>query len=252
MNEKRRKTASGVPLLFLIPSSLEYRNILKGFFRVQGKRMEAASLRSPYSLISADSKVAFLLCGIGKKKARKNLTRFLNDNTTGILVSTGCCGAVHPSLSGKTVLLPDSVFNDHREPSALCQKLFGSIVSAVRCPALLSLSRPADRDAKKALREKHPDVWAVDMESFWIAKAASRLELPCAVLRVTADRADQNIPAWGLSAGGRFRSFFSGILYKKRAASSCRLLGRALGLWYESVRERGPEDLLRGDDPSHP
>jgi len=217
-------------IVFLIPTELEFRPIVRAFCKAYG----GGGFSREASVIDVAGRFLFVRCGIGKRSVKRSIRSFATKLCADLIVSAGCAGAVHPGLLRGTILLPETVVNDHEQKITLALEAFADMPAAVRCSAFLSLQKPADREAKRAFRKRHPDVWALDMESFWIAREAAAIQTPCALLRVTADTAEERIPGWVLCADGfyhRFTNLFFGLLYRIRAKKACRTLGKTLGCW---------------------
>jgi len=215
--------------LFLIPTDLEFRSILSAFEEEYGPLiLEGGVIKDP------QKRFAFRRCGIGKKSIQRLVRSLSEDELPEVFISTGCAGSVLRQLSRTVMLLPERVVNNHLIEVDLEQERLFEIPDVIAGGTLLSLRKPADRKEKQKIRENDSTIWAVDMESYWIAQEAQAVGAAACVLRVTADSADDRIPDWGLrkqTSFSRAIGFFPGFLYKYRAKKACYRLGRVLGIW---------------------
>ena len=141
-----------------------------------------------------------VMCGSGHRDILSDLPHCR------ALVSLGIAGAVHPRMGVGDILLATSVrgmgvmsvntTQDWRwRMAAACRrKSFRIWEGPIFSSSVVRGVTPADR----ALISQVCSAWAVDDESYAVARAAIKMGLPFAVVRAISDTAEQTIPSAAL------------------------------------------------------
>ena len=147
--------------------------------------------------------IGFGVCGVGKKKASKNLSRLLKTVHPELILLMGYSGAIIPSLNvgdlviiEKTIhesLAPDEYLSMNDRLISRCQTVFehqGVLFSSV---SAVSSDTFIDSTAEKKRLHSVFGAGCVDMESHAIARIASHHNIPILIIRVISDLADETI-----------------------------------------------------------
>lgn len=113
------------------------------------------------------------------------------------IISFGFAAGLDPVMKAGTILLPHSVFVDHRDYKIdpVLRLRLGSEKSNVKVGSLLHSNKIiTSAQEKKALFDKTGCV-AVDMESGLVAQFCQKYHISFAVLRVICDPATRDLPA---------------------------------------------------------
>lgn len=136
------------------------------------------------TLPPARTQVSVVITGIGPDAARQSVSNALDRLQPGLVLSCGFAGGLNPSLpSGEIVYQTDTA-------PALSDtlRLLGTAATFTSVP------HPVQSvEAKRQLRAS-TGADAVDMESATILSLARQAGLPCAIIRVISDAADQPLP----------------------------------------------------------
>lgn len=133
----------------------------------------------------AGLRVQVALSGVGPRHARRAVQELVKLGQPEVLVSLGYSGALKEHLRPG-----DAVFA--REIETTEGKVYAGATEGER---LLSVSKLApSKESKRLLAQRHPEAWAVDMESAVLAEAAETAGLPWRALRVIIDPLDSNLP----------------------------------------------------------
>ena len=164
---------------------------------VTGMQSEAKLLRSRCEVVVAgsdNSTLATKIEAVIERGARA-------------ILSFGLCGALSPEFAVGAVIVGNEVVSqDERwRPDEAWSNALGSV-----CEGTIGVVGGSDsvlftQDSKAAMHRQTGAI-AVDMESHIVARVASALALPFAVLRAVSDAADHTLPpaaAFGLNKEGR-------------------------------------------------
>ncbi len=136
--------------------------------------------------------------GEGEQRARAAATSLLEFSPVSLLLVLGTAGGLQPGLRPGVVVVADSVLQDKTalpppdpalvERAVRAGAVRGTVVSAPRmlCSAAAKADAWAERGAGR------PTV--VDLESATFALEAGRRGVPCLVVRVVADPAEEDLP----------------------------------------------------------
>jgi adenosylhomocysteine nucleosidase len=146
--------------------------------------------------------------GPGPERAGAAAARLARDGA-GLLISFGICGGLDPELRPGDLLLADTVLagDGARHPASterrrLLEARLSGLSLRIATGPLLGQDRPLAGAADKAARFAATSARAVDMESFWVARAAQAAGLPFLVVRAIADPAERSLPRAALKAIG--------------------------------------------------
>ncbi len=151
-------------------------------------------------------RVAVLAAGVGRDAARLGVQMLVEGHRPGALLAAGLCGGLDPGLPHGRVLLADEVVLAEGRPfvpdplTGILEPPDRPEESAEAGEPPISRGRVVTSDSVVATPQAKRDLRAecgaaaVDMESWWIAEAATEAEVPWASLRVVSDTAAERIP----------------------------------------------------------
>jgi len=146
-----------------------------------------------------------LVSGIGAVRAHRAAEELIKAGVTS-LISWGTAGALVPSLSAGSLVIPQEVLlpghkafvADTAWHERLCARLSGHV--NLHTQGLIQSDRVLrNRYAREAFCEKYGGI-AVDMESAAVAETAFSAGIPFMVIRAVSDSMDMDIPAGALTA----------------------------------------------------
>ncbi|MBI3880256.1 MAG: hypothetical protein HY301_09355 [Verrucomicrobia bacterium] len=144
-------------------------------------REEAAPFRELAPLLGD---VHVLITGMGRTNATRALRGALGARRAALVVSAGFAGGLDPQLARGTVI-------GETDDAALQPHLAGARVRLVRFTCADRIAITAGE--KRALRSA-TGAEAVEMESEAIRRVCAEEKIPCAVLRIISDAADDDLP----------------------------------------------------------
>jgi adenosylhomocysteine nucleosidase len=155
------------------------------------------------------ARLPLLICGIGKVSAAIAVTEALAthpDTSRLMVLNVGTAGALRPATAG---LFVPSVVHQHDISSAALSSMGYPVVDRYDLPGGDG-SEVATGDTFVA-DPVHRDVLAaraglVDMEGFAIAQACSRFDVPCRLIKVVSDEADETAMDWPARVDAAARS----------------------------------------------
>jgi adenosylhomocysteine nucleosidase len=135
-------------------------------------------------LVTGREDVSLLITGIGQKNAGKTAGDFLQMNSPSQVFTCGFAGGLDPNLQiGDIVFLTADLLLDK------------SLVQAGAKPAnFYCAPHVATTAAEKAELRRTTGMSAVEMESAAIIKVCSERGIPCAIVRVISDAAQDDLP----------------------------------------------------------
>jgi nucleoside phosphorylase len=135
--------------------------------------------------------------GLGRKAAETAAEKLLDRYPVRMVISTGFAGALTSEMEAGQLFASDTVHAPDNSPlrtdEALLERALAIGRGDLRIAALVSVpSLVGDKSSREALHAAHGAL-AVDMESYWIARAAMRRRIPCLVVRAVSDTVEQKI-----------------------------------------------------------
>ncbi|GAA3532160.1 nucleosidase [Aeromicrobium flavum] len=137
-----------------------------------------------------------VLTGIGKTEAAVATTEAIAALRPDLVINVGTAGALRPGLTG--LFLPSVVLNHDYSADAI-RALGHEAVDEIDLPGGdgtvlatgdLFVTDPAVRDAIAARAH------LVDMEGFAVARACQRADVPCRLVKIVSDAADDSALEW--------------------------------------------------------
>ncbi len=129
--------------------------------------------------------VRVLLTGMGARRAEKALRHLLANEQPELIVSSGFAGGLRPELTTGTVL-----FAADGQPELLAAlSAAGARPGRFHCAARVAATTTEKRTLLESARAD-----AVEMESQIICAVCMERNVPCAVVRVILDAADEDLP----------------------------------------------------------
>ena len=177
--------------------------------RIQARRADTVEVGGAMVFIQerpGGRRFAVCLSGIGKEHAIQVSGAVLEALRPALVLNVGSCGGLDPALCPGTVVIPEEIVS-FRDSERIAVSTHHAICSPVRdaCAAVgyrtrrtgLFTSEAAlvTRQQKQQARDR-TGCGVVDMETFWIAEAASQCNIPFAPLRVVLDVADEELPVF--------------------------------------------------------
>jgi nucleoside phosphorylase len=126
-----------------------------------------------------------LITGIGPERARRALEVSLRDSLPAAVISGGFAGGLDPEL------LPGQVVCDTTDAPQFER---GLRESGARPARFCSVPRVLTTVTEKAALRNQTGAQAVDMESEVIRQLCRERQLPCGIVRVISDAANQSLP----------------------------------------------------------
>ncbi|MCY4416877.1 MAG: hypothetical protein OXE87_11290 [Chloroflexi bacterium] len=174
--------------------------------------------------------VAFGVIGIGKEPSERYISGIF-DRPPDAMILVGFCGGADPTLApgdlhiARSFLNPDSSDAIDADPmlnarlSCAGRSAGGRVVAGTST----TVNTVAGRDAKMRLHETTGSA-SVNMEDYWVARAARSVNVPFASVRAVLDRANAEIPRY-LSANpiGPARILTSLLIHPGRLPGLIRL-----------------------------
>jgi nucleoside phosphorylase len=143
---------------------------------------EAAPFRK---IAAAKTGITILLTGIGRQNAEKSLREFLTTNSPSLVLTCGFAGGLNPDLK-----LGDVIF-EIPQPSTFNLQLSTSGAMPAK---ILCADRIATTVAEKKKLRAETGADAVEMESAAIHAICRERCIPCAIVRVISDTANEDLP----------------------------------------------------------
>ena len=128
--------------------------------------------------------VSILITGIGRKNAEASLRRYLVKNLPRLVLTCGFAGGLNPDLA-----VGDVVFMTGY--SALEERLADADAKLAN---FLTASRIATTAAEKKKLREETGADIVEMESGAILAVCRESQIPCAMVRVVSDAANEDLP----------------------------------------------------------
>ena len=169
------------------------------------RELRAMRLALPHHASEVDA--AWLVTGVGQKRAVAALQRLLADATPEAIVSVGLAGALQPGLKGGDLVLCQRLSLLQRgatrlDPIACDSDLLHAAraaLSEARTPhsagECATAPRPAVSPEERERLAKATGAAVVDMEGYWVARAAAEKKIPFLAVRAVVDTFEQRIPA---------------------------------------------------------
>jgi adenosylhomocysteine nucleosidase len=130
------------------------------------------------------SDFAILITGIGSKNAETSLRNFLAKNVPKLVLTCGFAGGLNPELETGDVVFMTGY-------PALEEKLANADAKLVN---FFSATRIATTAAEKKKLREETGADVVEMESGAILAVCRESRIPCAMVRVVSDAADEDLP----------------------------------------------------------
>ncbi len=129
------------------------------------------------------SQVNVLFSGIGNKNAEKCIQKIINSRCPDIVLTCGFAGALNPALNRGTI-----VFQSQKELTPLLRAL-GGVEAKFHCSNYVVCTSKDKADLFKTTAAD-----AVEMESGIIYKVCLNQNIPCTIIRVISDTANEDLP----------------------------------------------------------
>ncbi len=147
-------------------------------------------------------RVVLMHTGTGQERAQSGVATLLDRRSVSALCYVGVAGALDPSLSVESILLPTSVQTEDGQPAPSPDRQWAEQVATigdggVRRGSLVTVGRVITQSEEKAalrnaLALNGPA--AIDMETAAVARVAAEQEVPYLSLRIISDTADESLP----------------------------------------------------------
>lgn len=186
---------------------MEYKLILLlSAFRLEEKALERALKIAVKKKMPVQDRIDVRSTGVGIKKGRIMLEKYLEHHKPDLVLITGIAGAVHPELKTGDVVCPEKVclvdVSDKVVRTIDVPKyfLYGFHERLKKCtrvhkaPILATVMRTYHAEDKDFLRNIDPDIYAVDMESYSLVDVLIKKKIPFIFLRVISDPYNMKFP----------------------------------------------------------
>lgn len=196
---------------------------------------------------------AAIITGMGMRNAKTNAEAVLGLTGAGsvggpptpdkpeAILAIGLCGGLTEAMQEERIVAYTDCLSAGNQPPLRCSPAFTNAIvenlqtNGITCDRVTGITSPriaSSRNEKVQLAKSGASV--VDMETYEILAAASRAEVPTAVLRVVSDSLDANMPDFNLALDAR------GGLNGRKA------LGIALGSPLKTLRLIGANKRAMG------
>ena len=171
-----------------------------------GKALKKALKIMDKQRVTAHIPIEVKSTGVGIKKSRIMLGKYLEHQKPDLVLITGIAGAVHPGLKVGDIVFPEKVclIDDLNKIQKILdvQKLseldfryrLEKSKRVHTAPILATVRRTYHPEDKDFLRKLNPDIYAVDMESYSLVDALTKRKIPFVFLRVISDPYDMKFP----------------------------------------------------------
>jgi adenosylhomocysteine nucleosidase len=147
------------------------------------------------------------LTGMGRDSSERVIGRVLESYPVEIVISTGFAGALREGLApgqlvaSRRICAPGGLPDIPLEGRLLSRAITCSGGALLPCVSVTVPTTASTRGGRRQLALAH-DAQSVDMESYWIARAAQARGTPCLVVRAILDTEEQEIPPLETRGGG--------------------------------------------------
>ena len=166
---------------------------------------ELAPLRKRYSLEwtgpgnfftgkNRGMRLQFALSGAGPHRAAETMRKLVRYGKPDVLLGLGLSGGLSPDVSLADVVLGSSVQAPGQPTLQASLSLLPADFSSESGPLLTLPTVLGTRAEKAEVAAVYPDCWAIDMETYSLARAAHAAGLPWLSLRVISDPWNRDLP----------------------------------------------------------
>ncbi|HDT11694.1 MAG TPA: hypothetical protein ENN58_03025 [bacterium] len=175
-------------------------------FRLEEKAIEKALKTAIRKKWTANNKIEVKSTGVGIKKSRIMLEKYLEAQKPDMVLITGTAGAVNTKLKAGDVVFPDKVclVDDTNKIQKILDvqkfsgagffKRTGKCRRVYKAPILATVKRTYHIEDKDMLRSMYSDIYAVDMESFSLTDVLIKNKIPFVLFRVISDPYNMKFP----------------------------------------------------------
>ncbi|MBN2246535.1 MAG: hypothetical protein JW755_11895 [Candidatus Aminicenantes bacterium] len=175
-------------------------------FRLEKKALEKALKIVNEQKGTAHKNIEVKSTGVGIKKSRRTLEKYLERQKPDFVMITGIAGAVHPDLKVGDIVFPKKVClvdnSDKIQKILDIEKLYGTKFRerlennnrVYTAPILATVMRAYHAEDKDSLRRSNPDIYAVDMESYSLVEVLTKNKIPFVFFRVISDSYSMKFP----------------------------------------------------------
>lgn len=168
---------------------------------------EVRALRRIAPGYGGETDVAWLVTGVGQDKAVASMRQLLANARPDAIVSIGMAGALQPGTRGGDLVVCHRLSLLQRggarlEPISCDADLLHAARAALsdartphRVGECATAPRPAVSPEERQRLAKATGATVVDMEGYWIARAAAERKIPFLAVRAVVDTYEQRIPA---------------------------------------------------------
>jgi nucleoside phosphorylase len=175
-------------------------------FRLEKKALEKALKIVNKQEVTVHTNIEVRLTGVGIRKSRITLEKYLEKQKPDLVLITGIAGAVHPGLKVGDIIFPEKVclvdgvnkIQKLLDVKNLSGNKFRERLEnkkrAYTTPVLATVMRTYHPNDKKSLRKVNPDIYAVDMESYSLVEVLTKSKIPFVFFRVISDSYNMKFP----------------------------------------------------------
>ena len=129
-----------------------------------------------------DKEIIFFFTGVGKKNIKRNLARFFENYRPTHILFIGLAGALKKELKVGDIINPEVVYSSWDNKAIRCNFLEDNYYNNI-----LTIDRIAHKKDKILYASQFPNIQAVDMESFFIAKECSLRKIDLTIIKTISD-----------------------------------------------------------------
>ena len=204
--------------------------------------------------VGHDNDMVVYQIGVGRDRVLRSLSRTLGGSTRpDSILALGFTGAVDDRLSTGDLVIANRVLTTEEQGSIECDPELKEMATKVMADLAhlrgfsvdtLTVPYPVLSPGEKELLSKGTDAWAINMEDYWIGKAAQQEGIPFVSVRAVLDTAHQEIPAYvaGLADKGKFSQvsqITANVLVRPLSLPKLVTLSRQMRVARQSLAEFG-------------
>ena len=146
--------------------------------------------------------IVLVSTGMGAKASVSAMELTANNFKPSMVLNVGYAGGTHPNITGGDLIIPDTIISHDGQKIAIDQKLHKlatgiatkSHLNFKKTP-LVTVPNVICKPEDKAMWGTRFKAWAIDMESFYLAKSCKKYKIPFIAVRSILDPLSFTLPS---------------------------------------------------------